>query len=250
MKNIVKILAVLFLLFLCSKSFAQEKMSSYFISADFIQIKETENLGLVFKGPKLDAGLKFEIPIDNNLFVYQNSIGIGLEFSRGMLGLHFNFKPAELFYGYNISHNKLKIFLGPSLKAEYNVQLYPYLKGGQPYWFTNYYLGAAAIIEFPFYEKIFRVHLSSSLVGFISRPESDRDPYWMNFYFWDIVSQVHQNITFASILEFNNTTVQLEYFPHAEKKSFSITYSFDYYGTYKQPTVTFINQSIKFQFSL
>lgn len=250
MNNKMKILIAFILLFQCSKIHAQEKHSSYFISGDFYQIKEEDNLGLVFKGPQLSFGLKFEFPIRNNLLVYQNRIGLGPSFSRGMIAAQFNFKPIDLFYGFNISNKEEIFFLGPTLKTEYNVQFYPQLSGGHAFWFTNYHIGVGSIYEFIFNEHKIKVFFSTSLFGVISRPKPDRDPYWMFFYFSDVISQVHQDLKLASLLDFNNTTLQLEYFPYSNENSFSITYNLEFYGTFNKPNVSFLNHSLSFNFSL
>lgn len=250
MKNKMKILIAFILLFQCGKIHAQEKNSSYFISGDFFQIKEEENLGIVFKGPQLTFGLIYEIPIHNNLLVYRNRIGLGVSFSRGMIAAQFNFKPVDLFHGFDFSSDELKLFVGPTLKLEYNVQLFPHLKGGQPYWFTNYHLGVGSSFKLTFDNHLIKIFFSSSLIGIISRPQPERDPYWMNFYFSDIIAQAHENLNFTSLADFNNSVFQLEYFPYSEDNSLSIMYSLEYYGAFKQPKVSCLNQSINFKFSL
>ena len=250
MIGLIKRLAVIVFLIQCVEVSAQEKRSSYFISGDFFQIKEEENLGIVFKGPQLTFGLIYEIPIHNNLLVYRNRIGLGVSFSRGMIAAQFNFKPVDLFYGFDFSSNETKLFVGPTLKLEYNVQLFPHLKGGQPYWFTNGHLGVGSSVECSFDNHLVKIFFSSSLIGIISRPQPERDPYWMNFYFSDIIAQAHEDLKFASLADFNNSVLQLEYFPYSEDYSFSIMYSLEYYGTFKQPIVSCLNQSINFKFSL
>jgi hypothetical protein len=249
-KHILKTVMVVIVLVQFTESYGQEKFSSYFFSANFFQIKEEDNLGMVFKGAQLKGGFIYDIPAGENLIIYQNNIGIGLMFSRSMLSAQINFKPIDFLYGFNLSSKGSKFYLGPTLKAEYNLQFYPFLKGGQPFWFTNYSLGIGGNIEFNFNDQLFRIHLSSSLIGFVSRPQFDRDPYWMDFSILGIVKQAHQKFKFFTPGDLISTSFQLEYFPDLEDHAVSISYNLEYFGTNYKPKVAFIDQCIEVKLSL
>ncbi|MFC2133680.1 hypothetical protein ACFLTH_03610 [Bacteroidota bacterium] len=228
----------------------ENRNSLFFVSTEFFQIREADNLGMIFKGPKLSGGLIFEIPFDNDLLIYQIKAGLGPAFSRSMMSAHLEFKPVDIFYGFNLSNHHSAHFIGPDLKAEYNVEVYPYLHGGQPFWFTNYNLGIGYIYDIKSENYRIRFRLNLALLGLISRPAHDRDPYWVNYGLWDIISQIHTNFKFYSVLNFKNTALQVEVFPNSRNSSFSISYCIEYFGIAKEPVVNYLNQNIILKFSL
>jgi hypothetical protein len=108
-----------------------------FLSAGYMQAKESANFGLVFKGPGLNYGMCWNFVNDNRLITYEFEIGAGILFSRDIPALGFYLKPVDLAYMFKIPAGESNLHIGPSLKLEYNYNLYPDLQSGFDYWFTT-----------------------------------------------------------------------------------------------------------------
>jgi hypothetical protein len=243
-----------FLLPLCNRTAAQNmpraKHSSIFVSSGFFQIKEEENLGMVFNAPQISVGFTHERPLKNHILTYQNRIALGPVFSRNMMGAFLNVKPVDLFYGVNITEKSARLYLGPTVKIDYNFQIYPDLHSGFPFWFTDYHVGIGSLFELPLDKILIRMQLSTSLAGFISRPEAERDPYFFSLRFGDILSSMHQDFSFGSFNLFNNTVFELGVFPGKNNHGFWVSYYLEYIGYYEKPDLANLHHLIKINFPL
>jgi len=174
-------LILLLLILVLKNSSGQDNAISRisFFSSGFSQIKEEANFGLVFNGPAINYGMKWDRRNDKRMITYGYELGVGIPFSHNIPALDIYLKPIDIAYMFRFPGLNNRFYLGPHLKVEYNYTLYPQLQSGFDYWFTNFSLGLKAHYAFNYQSSAFQIALSSSLAGFISRQPDYRDPYFL-----------------------------------------------------------------------
>jgi hypothetical protein len=237
------------LLFLTSFISAQENGRSKitFVTASYLQTKESLNYGLVFRGPMLDFGMNWSKHYKSTILSYGYKLGFSLLSTRDVLGANLKIKPLELSYLKEIVNNKFKIGIGPSFKSEYNYQVYPDVQSGYLFWYTNYNVGFTCNSEIPIFDKKIQINFTNSLMGFISRPSKYEDPYYYDIRFSDFVRYAHQDFKFLSFNGFDNSTIELLY-KFSPDSRLAISYVFEYFGYYKNPQIQVVENSIRLIF--
>lgn len=237
---------ILLLSFASTFSRAQDNVThrSSFLSAGLIQIKESANFGLVFKGPEINYGMIWDIKNKKNRINYEYGLGLGIILSREIPALGFYLKPVDFAYLFRLSPEESNLFIGPSLKCEYNYNLYPDLQAGFDYWFTNFSLGLTALYDFNYQSSSFRMKLNSSLMGFVSRQPDYRNPYYYDIGFKHAIRHQHQDLTFGSLNSFNTTNFEILWKSNPESR-FSIGYLLNYLGYYHNPEFKMVSHNIK-----
>lgn len=227
-------------------SHAQENLfnRSSFLTAGVLQIKESANFGLVFIGPAANYGLNREFFKDNRLITYKNKFGLGILFSRRIPSLAFYLKPVDLGYLFKVYSGTGNLYIGPSLKLEYNYELYPDLQAGFDYWFTDLSLGLNASYNFSYNKSIFRITVNSSFAGFVTRQPEYRDPYYYDLGFKYAVKHLHQDMVFGSFSKFHSTDLEILWKLKKDSR-LAFGYVFEYSGYFKDPDIAIINQNIK-----
>jgi hypothetical protein len=218
-----------------------------FLSTGFLQIKESPNYGLVFRGPFIGFGMNWNWLHDDNTWFYEAKLGVGFPFAKEIVGLNMNFKPIEMAYAWKIPVRTVGLEIGPSLKMEYNIQYYPDLQSGYYYWLTHYSAGVEVFADYKFKNSILKLRAFNNLFGFVSRGEIYEDPYFFDRKFSDIFSDVHSNFNFVSLGTFNNTFFEIRYQKKASSR-LAFSYVFDYFTYTEEPEIKYLNQLLRLTF--
>ncbi len=247
---IIRFMAAAFVIvFLCGDLTAQDSIRprNTFFSIGFLQIKESENYGLVFRGPSLDAGMNWTFPHKDNAWFYEFKLMVGAPIAKDIIGLNYSFKPIEAAYVWKIPVKKFGLKIGPALKMEYNQQMYPDLQSGYYFWLTQYSAGVSAFATVNLKNSLIKVRVFNNLCGFVSRGETWEDPYFFTDQFSDVVSDMHSEFSFVSLGTFNNTFFEIQYRRNAASR-LAYSYVFDYFVYSDDPAIKFLNQSLRLTF--
>ncbi len=209
------------------------------ISLGFRQIKESANIGLVFRGPDLRYEFHWDKPVSRGTISYENNLGFGVLYARHMTALDFYVKPIEFTYLYEKTDDR-KFAFGPSVKFEYFYDYYPELQSGFDYWFTNFSVGLKAEQQMKIADSRLTVGLQVFLVGLVSRQPEYRDPYFYELGFGKALKHLHSDMHFGSPANFNSTEFEVKWTPSDESR-FTFIYSLEYAGYYDGPGVTYLN---------
>ena len=99
------------------------------------------------------------------------------------------------------------------------------------------------------YGKTYRISFSNSVFGFTSRPQQSTETHFYSIKFTDYIKNAHRNLEFGSINLFNHTDIKVEML-NVNKKGFSITYEFQYFGYFKNPEFDYLVHSINLKWKL
>lgn len=244
MKNI-KLIGITLLLvaaFGTDAACQQIKSKEQSLSLNFLQVKEGLNYGLVFRGPGLQYGRYWQWENESQIIGYQADGGLCFTESRGIIGFNLHLMPVRASYLRKIGTAK-KLSLGLSITGEYNWQMYPDLQSGYSFWFTHFSLGGMASYPFEAGENRFVLKLHTSLLGITSRPPEERDEYFFDLSFWDVVRFLHQDFQFGSWNSFNQTGLEIKWQPKPSSR-LAFAYGLNYYGYYEKPRITLFDQSV------
>lgn len=223
--------------------FGQTKtLKTTFIKGGFSQIKESANFGLVFKGCEAGVGMNREFYSEQGLLTYSNELTVNILFSHEIPGICFYLKPVDLAYRFKLPLAD-NFYFGPSLKLEYNYQLFPDLQSGFDYWFSNINAGAGICYNTKINHSEFQFLLNTSLAGFTSRQLVVRNPYFYDLGFTHAIKHLHQQASFGWINTFNVTDFEIKWKPSPTKK-ISYGYRFSYSAYFAEPEFTKIDQSL------
>jgi len=247
----MRVLGLIFLLIILSvQIFAQDSFgnrTTYF-SAGLVQIKESANYGLVFRGPALNIGMNWNILHGNQIFFYEFQFELAAPMSKGVVGEHTNIKPVEFAYAWQIHSGQFDLKIGPALKMEYKLEYYSDLQSGYNYWLTSYTMGLSAFALVPVKKSTVRLRFFNSLAGFASKNEIYDDPYFFDPGFGEIMKDFHSDFKFVTLGSFNNTSFEVR-FKISDSSRMTVSYVFDYCVHMKSPDVKYLNQSIRLNFN-
>jgi hypothetical protein len=237
---------ILFLQLIITLGSAQDKSftRNSFLTAGNNQINEGSNFGLVFTGPVINYGMTWNIKNDKRMITYGFESGVGILFSKNIPALGIYLKPAEIAYMLRFPGSISSLYIGPSLKFEYNYNLYPQLQSGFDYWFTNFSFGLKAQYDFRYRSSSFHIAANSSLAGFISRQPVNRDPYFFDLGLKYAIRNLHQDLSVGSLNKFNTTNLEVLWKPVPDSRLL-IGYSFRYSRYYQSPELIIVSHSIK-----
>lgn len=211
----------------------------------FFQIKDAFNYGLVFNGLNLFTEYELNYQKGENLLSISPELAFGASYNpHSGLGLSWHFIPIDLYYGFKLKKVSTKsVLLGPYFATNYNWQMYPELQSGHMLWFTSFELGSKLMITLPLIKREFLVSFSTSLAGFVSRPEPATEIHFYSLKMSDFVNNAHHDLKFGFSERFNHTNLEIELI-RKEKKKMSLAYEFEYFGNYLGPKVSFVSHSI------
>jgi hypothetical protein len=214
-------------------------MNNSRVSLGFRQIKESANIGLVFRGPDLRYEFHWDKPVNHGTISYENNLGFGVLYARHMTALDFYVKPLEFNYLYRKTEDR-KFAFGPSVKLEYFYDYYPELQSGFDYWFTDFSLGLKAEQKLSMGESKLTMGLQVYFLGLVSRQPEYRDPYFYELGFGQAVKHLHSKMHAGTPGNFNTTEFEVRWTP-SEDSRFTFIYSLEYAAYYDGPKVTYLN---------
>lgn len=128
--------------------------------------------------------------------------------------------------------------------TNYRWQLYPESQSGHMFWFTTLELGPGFTIVPPLRGKrTLRIKVTSSLLGWTSRPTYSVEKYFYSLTFNDFISNAHQDLMFGAIGNFVHANIKAR-LTNENRKRLSLAYELDYVGYYQTPRVHIINHSL------
>ncbi|MDR0206532.1 MAG: hypothetical protein LBI45_04670 [Bacteroidales bacterium] len=213
-----------------------------------LQLKDKNNLGMVFSGAQLEYRYGAQWKINTHEITYQPQLGFGLAWNRGMIGGQIHIAPVNItwtmpFY----EHNRHSIRGGANFITDYNYQL-TQLHDGTMFYTAE--LGISPVIQYGYQgdNKRNNVGLQNSIFGFSSHRQG-YDPYEFLFTWKEFVIYPHRDLKFGSFNRYNHTTVSFEFIPNIAKKH-SIVYEFDYLGFYRGNRFYRINHNLIWRIAL
>lgn len=245
-RMIIKSLGTMLLLLWVAHVVAQESERDLnhqvSFKTQYLQVKDSYNYGLAHRGLNLAGAYTLSLEAGRNRFSYDAEISFGVNYNRGM-GMAWTFKPFDLFYGFRLNNNpNLVLMLGPYLSGYYQWQLYPELQSGHMLWFSSYEAGIKLWGTYPVSTKLLTVSFASSILNLTSRPQSSPETYFYSLTFNDFVSNVHSDMKFGSLGDFQH--YQLYLVLSGFGKGFGIGYQFEYMGYNTQPEYQYLIHSI------
>jgi hypothetical protein len=212
----------------------------------YIQVKDALNYGLVYNGPNLGVAYSYKKSTDENMLTYSPEVYFGGLFAKGG-GFSWRFKPIDIFYGLNLKSRHITI--GAYLSTDYQWQQYPELHGGRLYWFSSIEIGPKIAYELHTNSYLLNICFSNSLAGFTSRPKQTNEPYFYSFSLSEFINVANQNLDFGSFNQFNRTKLEIKLNPDSWKR-FSIGYSFEYFGYYQEPSLSYLSHSFNLNWKI
>jgi hypothetical protein len=232
------------ILLIISAAFAQPATThEHKISVNYLQIKESLNYGLVFKGPGLNYEYLKRWEYDKNQLTYTGRFGFSYLETRDIAAANINLVPVNLNYLFKPKPEK-EFFIGPTLLVDYNYELYPDLQSGYSFWFTHMSVGVKMLYKFNLQSNLFQVELGTTLFGITSRAKQWEDPYYYDLSFGDVIKYLHQDMQFGSFGQYNHSELEIRYKPNAGSR-WALAYNFQYYGYFDEPRLDMINQYLK-----
>jgi hypothetical protein len=214
----------------------------------FLQLKDHNNLGMVFNGAQLEYRYGLKWTINDHEILYQPKLGFGLAFKRGMIGGQISIAPVNVtwimpFY----ENNGHTIRGGANFIIDYNYQLYQ-VNDGTLFWTAE--IGVSPVIQYSYQWNSKRINLGlkNSLFGFSSHRQG-YDPYKFLFTWKDFAVDPNKNLKFGSFNNYNHTNVSMEFIPNISKIH-SFAYEFDYLGFFSGSQFHRINHNLFWRMSL
>jgi hypothetical protein len=192
----------------------------------------------------LNYGRNWKFLNDRRLINIEGELGFGILFSKNIPGLGFYLKPVDLEYLLRFNLKSKPVYIGPSLKLEYNYNLYPDLQSGFDYWFTRSCIGITTVYSMDVKKSALHIKLNSSLFGLLSRQPEYRNPYFYDLGLGHAVRHLHQDMAISSFSQFSTFSMEL-LLKHRKQSRFGFGYVFEYAGFHKAPQISVVNHSIK-----
>jgi hypothetical protein len=247
--NLKPMLAGLVMLVLTGTVTGQEVSRSRagFLTAGMLQVRESANFGLVFTGPALNYGMKFQREHPRFTSIYEFDLGLATPLTRQIIGINFHVKPVDLVLGYKFPLGRVSLLAGPAFRLEYNAQFYPDLQSGYDFWLTELSLGLAVQATIPAGRSLFTLRLRNTATGLICRNETYTDPYFFDLGFLETVRDLHRNGKGFGPGSFNNTNIEIHCRPNPTSR-LSFSFCADYARYSDAPSLGMLNQTIRLYF--
>lgn len=209
-----RILGIIFACFCCiSSSFAEDLRHTITVDAGAMQIKEAENLGMVFRGPEAGAGYALTKDFGQFNISYCADLSIAGVFSRGMTGYCVAFTPATIGIHYDIvKAGSQKLAAGLCSGLKYHWQMYPDLHNSQLFAESEIPLDLHISYECKYKRNRFALNLQNSLFGFVGQLPM-HDPYFYSLSFSEFAFKPLQDLKFLTFGKYNHSRASLLWSP-------------------------------------
>lgn len=234
------------LMVLCGMTTAQTNHTHrHMLTINHLQVKESLNYGLVFKGPGLGYMYSSLWENDRRVMEYTGVLSLNVPLTRGIISGSVNLVPARLDYRFKFDPEG-KVTLGPYVSLDYNMMIYPDLQSGYLFWLTNYSLGGVLSGWFSSKESRFDLCLHFTVLGLTSRTKPYDNPYFFSGSFGELIGDLHSNLTFNPG-QYTVNEIELRWTPKPSSR-LAYGYSFRYHGYFQEPELNMINHSVIIHF--
>jgi hypothetical protein len=215
-----------------------------------LQLKEGNNLGMVFNGIQFEYRYGLTWIIQEHEIMYQPKIGFGAAFSHDIIGVQIKFTPVNVNWTmpvYKLNGHTIRV--GANFATDYSWQMYPDLQSGTLFWASI--IGISPIVKYNYQwnNKRIGINIQNSLFGFSSHKQGDYTYWYYHKNASEWIVTPHETMKFGSFNHYNHTTVSLEFVPNITKKH-SIIYEFDYLGFFQGIQFHRINHNFIWRISL
>ncbi len=217
------------------------------LGISYLELKDELNHGLVFRGPDLSLAFGNQLLDDQRYFQYSVLLAGGGKTTIGTWGFKWTFAPLNTHYSFGVVNSeKLNLYLGPGLRAQYSVYNYPDLHAGPIIWMSNYNLELNATAFFELGSKKIITQLDHSLLGWSSRPDLERDPYFFSTKIGDNFRDIHQNMIFGSQDTYQQTKLNISLLWEGKKRWKALSYQLEFLAYYDQAAFRQLSHSIHY----
>jgi hypothetical protein len=226
---------------------AQEtKLQTHTVAVNLLAIKDQLNSGLVFRGPGLGYDYSAQWQNEKRIMSYEGRFCFSAPMSKGIVGMSLNLVPVRFDYMFKAGPDA-KVHVGPYAIAEYNYETYSDLHSGHAFWFSHYSLGLAISDWFRAKKSRIDLSLHATALGLTSRsPELD-DIYFFDEGLGVMMGNLHQDMQFGSWDRYLQAEFEARWTPKEDSR-LAYAWSFQYYGYFKEPTLTMMNNTLKLIF--
>ena len=240
------VLMIGFFLVVCMAWPQETKLQTHTVVVNLLAIKDQENSGLVFRGPGLGYAYSALWQNENRILQYEGRFCFSAPMSKGIVGMSLNLVPARFDYKFKVGPAG-NIQIGPYAIAEYHYETYSDLHSGHAFWFSHYSLGFTVSDWFHVKKSRIDLSLHATVFGLTSRSPEIDDPYFFDEGIGEMMSDLHQDMQFGSWDSYLQAEFEARWTPKDDSR-LAYAWSFQYYGYFKEPTLTMINNSIKLIF--
>lgn len=205
--------------FLLSLSVCAEGVNhSLSVEMGSLQIKEHENLGMVFSGPELKLGYDLKKSYNRFSAYYSPDISLAGVFRRHITGYSIGFAPLIFGGDYNLIKTKVHTFdVGINTGLRYHWQMYPDFHNAQLFAESEIPLDLRLSYRLNYGANMFAINIRNSLGGFIGQLPI-HDPYFYSLSFSEFAINPLKKISFCSFGKYNHTAASICWTPSKIKK--------------------------------
>lgn len=227
MKKITTFLAVLTVGLTAFAASGERWRQAVTVGAGGAQVKDSENLGMVFGGPRVDFAYTLQHDFGPIVFDYQTDMSVAGVFARGMTGYAIGFSPVSVGVGHswlNQPHHRLSAGLATGLR--YHWQMYPDLHNSQLFSVCEIPLELTIAYTFIYKRNSFSLNLANSIFG-LTGGHHNPDPYFYSLSFSEFAFKPFSNLKFSSFGSYDHTHATATWSP-ADLQNHSFGFSLDY----------------------
>lgn len=238
----IYLLGLLLMLFICARS-QNMRSHEHTVALNVLQIKESLNYGLVFRGPGLGYAYSAQWLNDKRIMEYQGRISFNIPVTKRIIAASLNVVPARFDYLFKTGPEG-HFSAGLYAILEYNYEFYPDLQSGYSFWLTHYSLGGALAGWFQQQESRIDLSFHFTILGLTSRTQPYDDPYFFDAGFGDIMGFLHSDLQFGSFGKYSVDELEIKWTPKATSR-LAWAYAFQYYGYFDDPQFTMLNHCLR-----
>lgn len=221
--------------------YAGETEHSISVEAGVPQIKEAENLGMVFTGPEIRLGYRMEKSFNRLGVYYSPDLSLACIFSHSVTGYSIGFSPVTAGVGYMLidsaSHS---LTAGVETGLRYHWQMYPDLHNAQLFAQSEIPLDLILRYSLRWRGNVLTVNLCNSIFGFTGQLPL-HDPYVYSLSFSEFAFKPLENLRFGSFGSYNHTKASINWRPRTlEKHTFGIGVEYNGLQGYKSLSYSLI----------
>jgi hypothetical protein len=214
-------------------------------SADYLELKDQLNHGFVFRGPDVSLWVGMRRDVGSGWLDYSFRLSGGGKTALGTWGFRWAVAPVNIAYLATVyAKDGAVLSVGPSIRAEYDIQNYPDLHTGLLNWVTSYAIGIRIVAGAEIRSRGVRAELEADLAGAVSRPALDRDPQLFSLRPGDILRNAHDGLRFVQPTDFLRTSISIG---TAVGRAGFLDYRFVFVGFFDRPSYRQLSHGLQYQ---